>query len=84
MLRRALRACWSPCRLVLEITAVRVERLQAISVQDCLAEGISTRFKVADAAGDLRIQFHDLWISTGGDWDNNPWVWVIEFKQVTP
>ena len=70
------------CRLVLEITAVRVERLQAISTQDCLAEGITTRFKVADAADDLRIQFRDLWNDTGGDWDSNPWVWVIEFKRV--
>lgn len=72
------------CRLVLEITAVRVERLQAISTQDCLAEGITTRFKVADAADELRIRFCDLWNDTGGDWDSNPWVWVIEFKAVTP
>ncbi|MGA6148507.1 hypothetical protein [Stenotrophomonas sp. NPDC077461] len=69
------------CRLVLEITAVRVERIQAISTQDCLAEGITTRFKVADAADELRIQFRDLWNDTGGDWDSNPWVWVIEFKR---
>jgi hypothetical protein len=85
-------ARWTPsihmprraCRLVLEITAVRVERLQAISTQDCLAEGITTRFKVADAADELRIQFRDLWNDTGGDWESNPWVWVIEFKAVTP
>ncbi|QIO88864.1 hypothetical protein G9274_002549 [Stenotrophomonas rhizophila] len=70
------------CRLVLEITDVRVERLQAISTQDCLAEGTTTRFKVAEAVDDLRIQFRDLWNDTGGDWDSNPWVWVIEFKQI--
>ena len=69
------------CRLVLEITAVRVERLQAISTQDCLAEGITTRFKVADAADELRIQFRDLWNDAGDDWDSNPWVWVIEFRR---
>ncbi|MGA6536901.1 hypothetical protein ACPEH7_01955 [Stenotrophomonas sp. NPDC101269] len=82
-------ARWTPsihmprraCRLVLEITAVRVERLQAISTQDCLAEGITTRFKVADAADELRIQFRDLWNDAGGDWDSNPWVWVIEFRR---
>ncbi|RAL77053.1 hypothetical protein CSC34_5108 [Pseudomonas aeruginosa] len=28
--------------------------------------------------------FAELWNSTGGDWDANPWVWVIEFKRVTP
>jgi hypothetical protein len=70
------------CRLVLEITAVRVERLQAISAQDCLAEGITTRFKVADAADELRIQFRDIWNDTGGDWESNPWVWVIEFNRI--
>lgn len=72
------------CRLVLEITAVRVEGLQALSAQDCIAEGIATRFTVDDGNDDLRIQFRDLWTSTGGDWDSNPWVWVIEFRQVTP
>lgn len=70
------------CRLVLEITAVRVERLQTISPRDCIAEGIRTRFTVDDGNDDLRIQFRDLWNSTGGDWDGNPWVWVIEFKRV--
>jgi len=69
------------CRLVLEITAVRVERLQTISPQDCIAEGITTRFTVDDGNDDLRIQYRDLWDSTGGDWDGNPWVWVIEFKR---
>lgn len=71
------------CRLVLEITAVRVERLQAISAQDCVAEGITTRFTMDGGNDDLRIQFRDLWTSTGGDWDSNPWVWVIEFTRVT-
>ncbi|MEO4015330.1 hypothetical protein WLY71_16785 [Pseudomonas sp. P2663] len=28
--------------------------------------------------------FRDLWRSTGGDWDANPWVWVVEFKKVKP
>lgn len=71
----------SACRLVLEITAARVERLQTFSAQDCIAEGITTRFTVDDGNDDLRIQFRDLWNSTGGDWDGNPWVWVIEFKR---
>lgn len=72
------------CRLVLEITAVRVERLRAISAQDCIAEGITTRFTVDDGNDDLRMQFRDLWTTTGGDWDSNPWVWVIEFKRMAP
>lgn len=76
------------CRIVLEITAVRVERLQAISARDCQAEGIRS-----DAGGGFHVEdgthysahpdesFASLWTSTGGDWDSNPWVWVIEFKR---
>lgn len=28
--------------------------------------------------------FEGLWDSVGGDWSTNPWVWVVEFKRVTP
>lgn len=34
--------------------------------------------------GAPRWAFANLWNSTGGDWDANPWVWVVEFKRVTP
>ncbi|WP_315386569.1 hypothetical protein [uncultured Stenotrophomonas sp.] len=94
------RAGWMPsihmprwaCRLVLEITEVRVERLQAISEADVCAEGIEVHnddgvtYYGPYGHGDARpeIAFRDLWTSTGGDWDGNPWVWVIEFKVVTP
>ncbi|KIJ00445.1 hypothetical protein ST27_10105 [Xanthomonas phaseoli pv. phaseoli] len=78
----------SACRLVLEITDVRVERLQAISEADALAEGAmewageqSTPIRDLNA-GDERIAFKALWESTGGDWDANPWVWVISFKRL--
>jgi len=74
------------CRLVLEITAVRVERLQAITEADALAEGSmewageqNTPIRDLDT-GDERIAFAALWDSTGGTWDSNPWLWVIEFK----
>jgi len=30
-----------------------------------------------------RLSFQILWDSTAGDWASYPWVWVIEFKQVT-
>lgn len=59
-----------------------MERLHAITAGGCLTEGFITRFKVAEAAEDLRTQWRDLWTSTGGDWGSNPWVWVIEFKRV--
>ncbi|MBD8634764.1 hypothetical protein [Stenotrophomonas sp. CFBP 13725] len=34
------------------------------------------------SGGGKQFAFRDLWTSTGGDWGNNPWVWVIEFKRV--
>lgn len=84
-------------RILLEITEVRVERLQDISDEHCAAEGVRA---MRDDSGMLvgregpgryvtpwqtRIEaFRDIWQSTGGDWDANPWVWVVEFKRVTP
>lgn len=75
-------------RITLEITDIRVERLQDISEADALAEGVRTE---ADAAADgatwydrPRRQFRFLWQSINGheSWEENPWVWVIEFKRV--
>ena len=85
------RSAWHPsihmpraaCRILLEITHVRVERLQDISREQCIAEG--PQCPVADhLARAWHVQFRDLWQSTGGNWDANPWVWVVEFKRVTP
>ena len=65
------------CRLVLEIADVRVERLQAISEADAKAEGTSP---VAAKAPTHRDAFRYLWGDTGGDWESNPWVWVVGFR----
>jgi hypothetical protein len=67
-------------RIWLEVTGVRVERLQDISTEDCISEGLNTTLREYDAEVNLRDQFQELWESTGGDWDANPWVWVIDFK----
>ncbi|HBN54729.1 MAG TPA: hypothetical protein DD456_12105 [Stenotrophomonas sp.] len=96
-LRPAIHMPRSMCRLVLEITDVRVERLQAITETDVLAEGVERfatiggtawkdysggdGFNVRDA-GSAKRSFRSLWTSTGADWDSNPWVWVISFKRV--
>lgn len=79
------------CRILLEITDVRVERLQDISAAQALAEGVrpaNDGFFEVDKnvclGADPRESFEMLWRSTGGDWDGNPWVWVVEFKRVTP
>ncbi|HFH2975179.1 TPA: hypothetical protein ACGJSI_002122 [Pseudomonas aeruginosa] len=70
------------CRILLEITAVRVERLHDLSDPGALAEGVShSEMHSGDSLVDV---FARLWKSIGGDWDANPWVWVVEFKRVTP
>lgn len=108
------------CRILLEITDVRVERLQDISDDQAKAEGCfftdygqqcfhgGTGWKdVGDCPAKVghqqrngwawdkttsheqclftpRFAFANLWNATGGDWDANPWVWVVEFKRVMP
>lgn len=67
-------------RIWLEVTGVRVERLQEITPEDCIAEGLNTTLRERDAEVNLKQQFKELWESTGGDWAANPWVWVVDFK----
>lgn len=75
-------------RILLEITDVRVERLQDISRADIRAEGLQCPPELAsdDVSPNYRdwypAAWKELWNSTGGDWDANPWVWVVEFKRV--
>lgn len=107
-------------RILLEITDVRVERLQDISDDQAKAEGCfftdygqqcfhgGTGWKdVGDCPAKVghqqrngwawdkttsheqclftpRFAFANLWNATGGNWDANPWVWVVEFKRVQP
>lgn len=83
-------------RLTLAVTAVRVERLQAISEVDAQAEGVD-RYAGAcdhprfgcdeiDCLGQThRASFAALWDAINVDraaWARNPWVWVIEFKRI--
>ncbi|WP_122983518.1 hypothetical protein [Pseudomonas putida] len=72
-------------RILLEITTVRVERLQDITPNQCIAEGAWLDADKELGRGQEAVDaFADLWRSTGGDWAANPWVWVVEFKRVTP
>lgn len=73
-------------RILLEITAVRVERLQSISGPDCWAEGIAHAGWDPERYGSVVECYRDLWesINGPGSWDANPWVWVIEFQRVQP
>ena len=70
-------------RIWLEITGVRVERLQDISTEDCISEGLNTTLRERDAEVNLKQKFKELWESTGGDWAANPWVWVVDFKALS-
>jgi hypothetical protein len=68
-------------RITLEVTEVRVERLQDISHDDACAEGIeSTR----GGAGACIDRYRALWesINGHGSWQTNPWVWVVVFRRV--
>lgn len=82
-------------RITLEITGVRVERLQDISEADAISEGIESAYESwRDYRTDPAVNFpcadspissyQTLWesINGTGSWDANPWVWVLEFKRI--
>ena len=76
-------------RITLEITSVRVERLQDISEADAQAEGVTddgslvTDLDGKDRGGTIAA-YATLWevINGVGSWDDNPWVWVLQFKHL--
>ena len=79
-------------RILLEITDVRVERLNSISQEDAQAEGLELTgwrptYSDPDSGGEVMTpydNFAELCSSIYGDesWQANPWVWVIEFKRI--
>ncbi|NGZ06600.1 MAG: hypothetical protein G8237_09605 [Magnetococcales bacterium] len=94
---RAIGKVWRPSihmprwasRITLEITDIRVERLQDISDPDAKAEGVMLPDRTCTMYhGIWRDEFQRLWDSInakrGHGWNVNPWVWVIEFRRVTP
>jgi hypothetical protein len=83
-------------RIMLEITNVRVERLNGISDQDATAEGVSNEVYRYDdwkhhvgkdwmAHRIPLMNYAHLWesINGKGSWKENPWIWIIEFKRIT-
>lgn len=87
----------SIARFVIDVVSVRVERLKAITEADAKAEGVvpapenHTAAAVAYIFGAKEFLAHTsayvtLWeqINGPGSWALNPWVWVIEFRRVTP
>lgn len=79
-------------RILLEITDVRVERLNSISQEDAQAEGLELTgwrptYSDPDSGGEVMTpydNFAELWSSIYGDgsWQANPWVWVISFERI--
>jgi len=75
-------------RTAVELTEIRVERLHDISPSDALAEGIFCP-EIGYAQHGERapvLLYGCLWESINGkdSWAQNPWVWVLSFRQVEP
>lgn len=84
------------CRIRLKITDVRVERLQDISVNDAIQEGYkkfrsgsrnmtSSRIDQEHWEAGAMAWFIRLWKEINGDesWNENPWLWVVEFEVIS-
>ena len=85
-------------RLTLDVTEVRVERLNAINEGDAISEGIDARCDhgcsslcgcamcIEGGCPTATSKFEELWDAINGKrapWSSNPWVWVVEFTRVT-
>ncbi len=70
-------------RIWLDVTGVRVGRVQEISIHDAVAEGVKLPVHTTgprDPIYAFRDQWDRLNRRRGFGWEENPWVWVIEFK----
>lgn len=86
-------------RITLEVTGVRVERLQDITTADAMAEGVERAGGFMTTSGcwrrytsdgpsceSPRESFRSLWesINGAGSWAANSWVWAISFRRLAP
>lgn len=80
-----------PCeysRLTLEITAIRVERLQTITYQEACAEGcgepdvLNGQERMINVRHDFINKWNAIHQKDGHAWESNPWAWVIEFQKL--
>lgn len=87
-----MEGCWRPSihmprwasRITLEITGVRVERLQEITEEEVVREGIPRSTNIFEQT--TSEAFEQLWREINGDesWEANPWVWAVSFRRITP
>jgi len=90
--RDCIEARWRPSihmprwasRLTLEVVSVKVERINGITLVDCMAEGVPV--KERDTLIRARPQYANIWdamyAKTDYAWEHNPWVWVVEFRRI--
>lgn len=80
-------------RILLEITDVRVQRVQEITEEDAIAEGtpLEDAWQFIDVGLPISAEawitaYADLWnrinLKRGFGWDVNPWAWAISFRRV--
>lgn len=81
-------------RITLEITDIRVGKLQDITEEDAINEGVLSEKGIKDweayplsfaTKTSPKDEYQRLWNSINGKkypWDSNPWIWVITFKKV--
>jgi hypothetical protein len=78
-------------RIILEITEVRIERLQEITEEDAKAEGAHAVglddqgiFRGDEGSGPYRAGFGAEWRHINGaeSWDASPWIWAISFRRI--
>lgn len=94
------RICWRPsihmpkeaARIFLKVKDVRVERLQAMTLDDFLSEGVTIRPEAFNDPDNAYLQARDVFVKVWDStvkkeqiylygWDGNPWVWTIEFER---
>lgn len=79
-------------RITLEITDIRVQRVQEISTEDCIAEGCVPFYTHKKCGEDFcpvhhqeRAEYKKIWDEINGKtnpWEQNPWVWAISFRRL--
>lgn len=85
------------CRLFLEVTNVKAERLKDISEDDAISEGVLeftdgtfknyfTKKGLKESDGvechSAVASFQSLWHSINKEWNPDQWVWVYSFKRI--
>ncbi|EPH5256774.1 hypothetical protein ACS0KS_002601 [Vibrio cholerae] len=75
-------------RLTLKVTDVRIERVQDITEEQAIKEGINKHHQLPAFKSPIGYHtspvyaFEELWNSIYGNWEDNPYVWVIEFEVI--